>query len=277
MMTMNTEEAFILASLKEFVRLWGSGTQASFHLECRNRKAWFKLATELGAPSSRHFIPPPVPSQDHHGPHGNGGVPPQPRRQGPGRRRRNQARAAAHRAQQSEQLADPVNYADVTAADSCSSRQDIPSPAAPASTPQPQSPTSPEVAAAATLPSPRSHLKAAASADHLHQHPPVAAAAAGSLPLICQSEVPLHFSAPHRPNPVTATVRVPVSLSQQHQAASASIHPQHHQVQDEVCPNQVYERVDFMSWAREVQEQARQRREQATNFGFNPANSKPPF
>ena len=273
-MTMNTEEGFILASLKEFVRLWGSGTQASFHLECRNRKAWFKLATELGAPSSRHFIPPPVPSQDHHGPHGNGGVPPQPRRQGPGRRRRNQARAAAHRARQSEQLADPVNHAAVTAADSCSSRPDLPSPAAPASNYQPQSSTTPEVAAAAT-PSPRSHLNAAASADLLRQHPPVAGAAAGSLPLISQPEVPLHIPAPHRPNLVTATVRVPVS--QQQQAASASIHPQHHQVQDEVCPNQVYESVNFMSWAREVQEKARQRREQAINLGFNPTYSKPPF
>ena len=202
---MNTEEAFILASLKEFVRLWGSGIQASFHLECRNRKAWFKLATELGAPSSHHFIPSQGPSQDHHhSPHGNGGVP--PRRQGPGHRRRNQARAAAHRARQSEQLANPVNHAAVAAADSCSSRPDLPSPAAAASTFQPKSSSSPvvqavqgreEVAAAAPLHLPHSHFNAVASAAI---PPPVAGAATGSPPLSRQSEVPVHHTAPHRPS-----------------------------------------------------------------------------
>ena len=57
MSTMNTEESFVLASLTEFVKLWGSGTQASFNLECRNGQAWFKLSSLLGPPNHPHFTP----------------------------------------------------------------------------------------------------------------------------------------------------------------------------------------------------------------------------
>ena len=42
---MNTEEGFILASLKEFVKLWGSGSQSSYHLECKNGQAWFQFGS----------------------------------------------------------------------------------------------------------------------------------------------------------------------------------------------------------------------------------------
>ena len=86
---MNTEENFVLASLKEFVRLWGSGCQSSFQLQCKNKQAWFKLESVLGSPASPHFVPHTL-SNDH---------PPQPRRRkGPGRQQKDRDRAAAHRA-----------------------------------------------------------------------------------------------------------------------------------------------------------------------------------
>ena len=58
---MNCEETFVLASLKEFVKLWGSGSQASFNLECSNGQAWFHLGARLGPPASPHFYPPNPP------------------------------------------------------------------------------------------------------------------------------------------------------------------------------------------------------------------------
>ena len=58
---MNTEEAFVLASLKEFVKLWGSGTQASLNLECKNGQAWIQFGAMLGSPASPHFDPPTAP------------------------------------------------------------------------------------------------------------------------------------------------------------------------------------------------------------------------
>ena len=93
---MNTEETFVLASLKEFVRLWGSGCQSSFYLQCQDYQAWFKLESKLGSPSSQHFVPkvPPPPP------------PPPKRRKGPGRRQKDRDRAAAHRAKLSSS-ADP--------------------------------------------------------------------------------------------------------------------------------------------------------------------------
>ena len=56
---MNTEESFVLASLKEFVKLWGSSREATFNLECRNGQAWFQLGASLGPPSFPHFCPSP--------------------------------------------------------------------------------------------------------------------------------------------------------------------------------------------------------------------------
>ena len=94
---MNTEESFVLASLKEFVKLWGSGTQASFNLECRNGQAWFKLSSLLGPPNHPHFTPPHVPRGDH-GVHGYEDQHPPKRKRGPKQILRNRARAEAHRA-----------------------------------------------------------------------------------------------------------------------------------------------------------------------------------
>ena len=91
---MNTEEAFVLASLKEFVKLWGSGCQSSFKLECNNGEPWFHLSSRLASPGTPHFDP--------HVPHqGDSDVdqkPPQKGRQkGPARRRKDFARSEAHR------------------------------------------------------------------------------------------------------------------------------------------------------------------------------------
>ena len=88
-----TEEAFVLASLKEFVKLWGSGSQASFQLECKDRQACLKFSTQLGSPADLHFVP-PFPS------HGFHERPQYPRHKGPAQRERDRARAAAHRANQ---------------------------------------------------------------------------------------------------------------------------------------------------------------------------------
>jgi hypothetical protein len=76
-----TEEAFVFASLKDFVKLWGSGSQASFQLQCSNRQVSFHLSSQLGAPAGYHD------NQLHS------------RRQKSHRQReRDRARAAAHRA-----------------------------------------------------------------------------------------------------------------------------------------------------------------------------------
>ena len=39
----NTEETFLLASLKEFVKVWASGNQAKISMECNDGKLWYKL------------------------------------------------------------------------------------------------------------------------------------------------------------------------------------------------------------------------------------------
>ena len=111
---MNTEEGFILASLKEFVKIWGSGNQATFNLECRNSQVLVKFETHLGHPAHQHFVPHPPQGQDHqHGSHASE-VHHQPRHRGPGQIRRDQARAAAHRARQDQQLTGSVTASTQT-------------------------------------------------------------------------------------------------------------------------------------------------------------------
>ena len=97
----NTEEAFVLANLKEFVKLWGSGKRAHLQLECQIGQAWIKFSSQLGAPAHRHFSP----HAPHHGIHDppQNQHPHQPRRKGPRQRERDRARAAAHRARMSSQ------------------------------------------------------------------------------------------------------------------------------------------------------------------------------
>ena len=138
---MNSEESYVLASLKEFVRIWGSGNQASFSLECRNGQACFKMASQLGHPASQHFVPHPFPRQyQHHGPHGAGDGP-QHRIKGPGQRRRDRARAAAHQARLNDQLTEPrLPAATATHADS----EQVPPPPLPTAAPAAHKPPPPD-------------------------------------------------------------------------------------------------------------------------------------
>ena len=53
----NTEEAFVLSSLKEIVKVWGSGGQGCFNLDCQNGTAWVKIAFQLGSPADQHYVP----------------------------------------------------------------------------------------------------------------------------------------------------------------------------------------------------------------------------
>ena len=81
-----TEEAFVLSSLKEFVKAWAFGSQANFNVESRNGQARLKLEVQLGRPCDPHHHVPPPPLAHQH--------------KGPARRKKDQARAEAHRARQ---------------------------------------------------------------------------------------------------------------------------------------------------------------------------------
>ena len=81
----NTEESFVLATLKEVVKVWGSGGQANLHLECKDGQAWLKIGFHLGQPDTPH--------------HQDCGF---RRQKGPKRKQRDRDRAAAHRARAEE-------------------------------------------------------------------------------------------------------------------------------------------------------------------------------
>ena len=83
-------------SLKEFVRPWGSGHQASFQIQCYKGQAWFKLESQLGHPAFQHFIPHHNPKDVHHGYHGDVAAQHSTRHKGLGQRRRDQTQAVAH-------------------------------------------------------------------------------------------------------------------------------------------------------------------------------------
>ena len=56
--TGNNEERFVLASLKEFVKTWGSGNAGSFQLVCKDGQAKLSMEFSLETPGSSHFTPP---------------------------------------------------------------------------------------------------------------------------------------------------------------------------------------------------------------------------
>ena len=63
-----TEEAFVLSSLKEFVKAWALGSQANFNVESRNGQARLKLEVQLGRPCDpHHHVPPPPLDRRHAG------------------------------------------------------------------------------------------------------------------------------------------------------------------------------------------------------------------
>ena len=131
---MNTEEAFVLSTLVEFVRSWGSGCQSILQLECKDNQVWCNFSTKLGAPADPHFLP-HVPHPPHHGFRGPAHQRRHPRRKGPAQRERDRARAAAHRATQENAAATARHSSDV-----CADTSSTPSP-----TPPPSLPTQPSV------------------------------------------------------------------------------------------------------------------------------------
>ena len=140
---MNTEEGFILASLKEFVKLWGSGIQSSYHLECRNGQAWFQFGSILGSPGSQHFVP-KAPVKDSY-----------KKKKSPSRILKDRARAAAYRqakasadtadverSQSAEPVAGPPVSSPLLAVPASTESSPPPLLAAPATSPSPPSPVS---------------------------------------------------------------------------------------------------------------------------------------
>ena len=141
---MNTKESFVLASLKEFVKLWGSGCQATFNLECRNGQAWFQLGGRLGHPAFHHYCPPPPQTQVK-------------KKKSQTRVLKDRARAAEHRAKKNESSADPaaasLPYNNAAPADIGDSSMNLADPAGsppPSSSPPSLSPSSESTLAAAS-------------------------------------------------------------------------------------------------------------------------------
>ena len=173
---MNTEETFVLASVKEFVKLWGSGSQATFNLECSNGQAWFQLGARLGPPAFPHFYPDrPSPERKK-------------RKKCPARIEKDRARAAEHRAKQTENVAAPAPASKSPppspAATVDGASPPPPIPAVPAGSPPPSPGTPPPpsqpdasagnqpAASSAVQPSPPAQLSAAAAAVETDTVPP---------------------------------------------------------------------------------------------------------
>ena len=127
-----SEEAFALASLKEFVKLWGSGSRATFQIGCNNGQAFLQFSSQLGAPADRHFVPPIVPRHPQHGLHAEQPVHHHPRQKSQKQRERDLARAVAHRAAQDHKTDKTVNPAEKDSSDSDNQQQVVQKPATPA-------------------------------------------------------------------------------------------------------------------------------------------------
>jgi hypothetical protein len=57
MQAVRSEESFVLASLKEFVKTWGTGRDGSFQLVCKDGQTKLSMEFSLEAPGSLHFTP----------------------------------------------------------------------------------------------------------------------------------------------------------------------------------------------------------------------------
>jgi hypothetical protein len=105
-----TEEAFLLNSLHEIVKIWARGKgKASFSLDVSDGLANLSLGIQLGHPSDQHYDPG---AQLHHlSPREQPQDVVQQRRRhkGPKRREKDRARAAAHQARLQSQAAAPAN------------------------------------------------------------------------------------------------------------------------------------------------------------------------
>ena len=158
------------------MKLWGSGCQSTFNIECSNGQAWFQLGARLGPPASPHFHP------HRHSPEIN------KRKKCPARIEKDRARAAEHRAKQKENVADPAT-ASKSPPPSPAATVDVgasppPTPAVPAGSPPPSPPgignplPPPAATASKTLAPPPPHppppqpplpSQPDASAGNLHQ------------------------------------------------------------------------------------------------------------
>ena len=99
-----TEEAFLLSSLQEVVRIWDRGTgHASFNLQVKDGTADLQLNFQLGRPSDLHVAQPNPADPPHHQHQGEHGQEHQHRHhrrhKGPARRAKDRVRAANYQAQ----------------------------------------------------------------------------------------------------------------------------------------------------------------------------------
>ena len=85
-----SKESFVLASLKEFVKTWGTGRDGSFQLVCKDGQAKLSMEFSLEAPGSLHLTP----SDDNQNSSNR-----EKRRKTPSTLRRDKKRGEKHRAQ----------------------------------------------------------------------------------------------------------------------------------------------------------------------------------
>ena len=110
-----SEEAFLLCSLHEVLKIWSNGSgKASFNLDICDGSADLKLSFKLGAPSDIHYQPGGVhvnhqqQSQEYHEHFHENPQKQKWRRKGPARREKDRARAAAYQARYQPKAAAPV-------------------------------------------------------------------------------------------------------------------------------------------------------------------------
>ena len=104
-----TEEAFLLNSLHEIVKIWARGSgKASFSLDVSDGQANLSLGIQLGHPGDQHYDPGAQPC--HLPPHDQQQDVDQKKRRhkGPKRREKDRARAAAHQTRLQSEAAAPA-------------------------------------------------------------------------------------------------------------------------------------------------------------------------
>ena len=113
------------------MKLLGSGSQATFHLECKDRQALVQFSSFLGPPAACHYVPQgPLRHGDGHGSHVSTVFPRPKRRKGPSQLRHDQAWASAHKEEISQQVENTLLLPPPTPPSDAQAGQ---SPAAPAS------------------------------------------------------------------------------------------------------------------------------------------------
>jgi len=279
--TVNCEETFILASLQEFVKVWSSGHQASFNLNCENGRAWLSLGFQLGTPSSPHHLgvghPPPT--------HLHGSVPRpyhRPRPKSLARRVRDRARAARHQKAQATvaQAATSRKFSETNSSLSAAAapaNQSCP----PLSTPPVASTGQPDLAQAATACTPGAPPLARARpvlpppsstppVDSTGQPDPAQVATA------CIPGAPPLARARPVPSPPPPTQHLPVLPAGLRPQPSAAAGPGPGAVCfDELCPDRDY--LAHLQEQRQLREDDIRKLTEKMNYGFKPRNARRPF